>query len=59
MSRFEQLFEIAACYACDKCLRGPSQKWTANNYVDLYQAYLGHRRFEPLRFTCSPTCTRL
>lgn len=49
MSRFDQLFEIAARYSCDKGLRGPSQKWTANNYVDVYQAYLGRRRFEPLR----------
>lgn len=49
MSRFDQLYEIADRYSCDKGLRGPSQKWSANNYVDVYQAYLGHRRFEPLK----------
>lgn len=41
---FMQLSEIADHYACDKGTRGPSTRWSANNYVDVYQAYL-----QPLR----------
>jgi len=35
-----QLADIADRYSCDKGTRGPSSKWSANNYVDVYQAYL-------------------
>lgn len=46
--KFTQLGEIADRYFCDKGLRGPSARWSANNYVDVYQAYLHHRRDEPI-----------
>lgn len=45
---YAHLGEIADRYACDKGRRGPSSRWGANNYVDVYQAYLHHRREEPL-----------
>jgi SAM-dependent methyltransferase len=41
-----QLYEIASRHACDKGLHGPSNKWSGNNYTDVYQAYFGHRRNE-------------
>lgn len=41
---FTQLADIADRYACDKGRHGPSSHWSANNYVDIYQAYL-----DPLR----------
>jgi hypothetical protein len=37
---FRQLADIADRYFCDKGTRGPSSRWSANNYVDVYQAYL-------------------
>jgi len=40
--KFEQLADIADRYSCDKGRQGPSSRWSANNYVDVYQAYL-HR----------------
>lgn len=46
--KFTQLGEIADRYFCDKGRRGPSARWSANNYVDVYQAYLHHRREEPI-----------
>lgn len=45
---FWQLSEIADRYSCDKGTRGPSSRWGANNYADIYQAYLHTRREEPL-----------
>jgi SAM-dependent methyltransferase len=41
-----QLYEIASLHACDKGLHGPSNKWSGNNYTDIYQAYFGHLRTE-------------
>ncbi len=43
-----QLYEIADFYACDKGLIGPSAKWSANNYVDVYEAYFNGLRNSPL-----------
>jgi len=43
-----QLADIADRHACDKGRRGPSSRWIATNYADVYQAYLHHRRDEPL-----------
>jgi SAM-dependent methyltransferase len=39
-----QLYELASRHACDKGLHGPSNKWSGNNYTDVYQAYFGHMR---------------
>jgi hypothetical protein len=43
-----QLAEIAERHACDKGRVGPSSRWIATNYADIYQAYLHHRRNEPI-----------
>ncbi len=43
-----QLSEIADSYHCDKGQIGPSPKFGANNYADIYQAYLYSRRLESL-----------
>ena len=45
---FTHLADIADRYSCDKGTRGPSSRWSANNYVDVYQAYLHPLRNEPL-----------
>jgi hypothetical protein len=42
------LAEIAARHACDKGYHGPSSRWNGNNYAAIYEAYLHHRRNEPL-----------
>ncbi len=42
------LAEIADHYGCDKGLVGPSRKWSANNYVDVYEASFCRMRLEPL-----------
>ena len=41
MSKFVQLYELANKNGTDKGHLGPSKKWSANNYTDVYQAYLG------------------
>ena len=41
MRCFEQLHSLARKHACDKGLIGPSGRWGANGYVDVYQSYLG------------------
>ena len=46
--KFAHLGEIADRYSCDKGRVGPSSRWGANNYVDVYQAYLHQMRNEPL-----------
>lgn len=46
---YTHLADIADRYSCDKGTRGPSARWIANNYADVYQAYLHHRRDEPIR----------
>lgn len=40
MNRFLQLYELANASGSDKGHRGPSANWSANNYADVYQAYL-------------------
>jgi predicted O-methyltransferase YrrM len=45
---FTQLADIADRYWCDKGTHGPSSHWSANNYVDIYQAYLQALRKEPI-----------
>jgi len=46
--KFPQLADIADRYSCDKGLRGPSSRWSATNYVDVYQAYLHGIRERPI-----------
>ncbi len=46
--REPQLFELADRNACDKGLIGPSAKWSANNYVDVYEAYFQRLRTKPI-----------
>ena len=48
MNSYPQLVDFANRYHCDKGTIGPSPKWAATNYVDIYQAYLSSRRMEPL-----------
>lgn len=43
------LQDLAERHACDKGLRGPSNRWSATNYTDVYQAYFEHRRDEGIR----------
>lgn len=49
MRNGQHFFQIAGKYGCDKGLTGPSALRSANNYCDVYEAYLGHRRLEKLR----------
>ena len=49
MERYLQMFEVAGRTHTDKGLCGPSHRWSGNNYVDIYQAYLGHLRLQPIR----------
>ena len=49
MIHSESLAEIADRHGCDKGLVGPSTKWSANNYVDVYEAMFRPIRLEPLR----------
>lgn len=51
MSRFLQLYELANKSGSDKGHSGPSNRWSANNYTDVYQAYLA-----PLRAKVSHFC---
>jgi hypothetical protein len=43
-----QLSDLAERHGSDKGWNGPTRTWSANNYVDVYQAYLHDRREEPL-----------
>lgn len=43
------LQELADSNFCDKGLVGPSSRWSANNYVDVYEAYFSTLRERPLR----------
>lgn len=43
------LTELANKYGTDKGTFGPSQEWEIHNYTDIYEAYLGHLRNEPVR----------
>lgn len=44
LQAFPQLYNIAHECGTDKGHVGPSQDWSANNYTDIYQAYLGQDR---------------
>ena len=46
--KFSQLRDVADRHFCDKGTRGPSERLNATDYADVYQAYLSHRRYEPL-----------
>ncbi len=46
----KSLTEIANHYATDKGTIGPSARWNAHNYTDVYEAYLEKYRFDPLNF---------
>lgn len=48
MYKHTQLYEIADSHYCDKGLVGPSTTWSANNYVDVYQAYFSVFRNDPI-----------
>ena len=48
MMNLASLAEIADRHGCDKGLTGPSRRWSANNYVDVYEALFRPLRFEPL-----------
>lgn len=43
------LTELANKYGTDKGTFGPSVQWQVHNYTDIYEAYLGHLRNEPIR----------
>lgn len=42
------LTELANHYGTDKGTIGPSEKWTAHNYTDIYEAYLERYRHAPI-----------
>jgi hypothetical protein len=42
------LTDIANSHATDKGTQGPSDRWGAHNYTDIYEAYLERRRLEPI-----------
>lgn len=44
-----QLAELAERHGCDKGFHGPSSRWMANHYVDVYEAYLAQCRDTPLK----------
>lgn len=44
------LTDLANKYATDKGTVGPSPNWPIHNYTDIYEAYLGGLRNEPIRF---------
>jgi hypothetical protein len=48
MTREPSLTELANLHGSDKGTEGPSQFWSAHNYTDVYEAYLGHLRDEQL-----------
>lgn len=43
------LTELANKHGSDKGTEGPSRYWPAHNYTDVYEAYLGGLRQEPIR----------
>ena len=49
ISRLKSLAEIADSFGCDKGLVGPSPRWSAQNYVDVYEALFRPLRLEPLQ----------
>jgi len=44
----KSLTELANLYGTDKGTAGPSSKWGAHNYTDIYEAYLGSYRQSPV-----------
>ena len=46
----KSLTEIANTYGTDKGTIGPSNTWNANNYTDVYDAYLGKYRQSHINF---------
>ena len=50
MTDFLQLYELANESGTDKGHKGPSGKWSANNYTDIYQAYLSPIRHKVQHF---------
>jgi len=48
---FVQLYDLANRNGTDKGHIGPSARWSANNYTDIYQAYFGRDR-ESIRHFC-------
>lgn len=46
----KSLTEIANHYGTDKGTIGPSNRWNAHNYTDVYEAYLERHRKENLNF---------
>lgn len=46
----KSLTEIANHYGTDKGTLGPSDRWNAHNYTDVYEPYLAPYRYETLNF---------
>ena len=46
----QSLTELANHYGSDKGTEGPSPEWPAHNYADVYEAYLGGLREQPIKF---------
>ncbi len=46
----ESLTEIANKFGTDKGTIGPSKRWNAHNYSDIYEAYLNEFRYNELNF---------
>ncbi|MFZ2197319.1 MAG: hypothetical protein WAV13_06290 [Thermodesulfovibrionales bacterium] len=44
----KSLTELANLYGTDKGTTGPSSRWGAHNYTDIYEAYLGNYRQSPV-----------
>src|SRR5687767_11792216 len=44
----QSLTQLANLYGSDKGTAGPSPWWPPHNYTDVYEAYLGHLRDQPL-----------
>jgi hypothetical protein len=44
----QSLTSLANLYGSDKGTTGPSTRWSANNYTDLYAAYLSPLRKSPV-----------
>jgi hypothetical protein len=44
----KSLTELANLYGTDKGTTGPSSRWGAHNYTDIYEAYLGNLRHSPV-----------
>lgn len=45
----QSLTDLANHYGTDKGTKGPSPKWPAHNYTDVYEAYMYALRDEPIR----------